>query len=293
MSQTELTPQLRQKLLLAQESEVTEHYIYKRLAKTTKKKHNKDILNKIAEDELGHYNIWKHLTKEEVKPRKKTITYYYWMSRIFGITFGLRLMEKGESNAQVSYEEIAKHIPQAKKVIEDEHKHEQELIDMLNEEKLDYAGSIVLGLNDALVELTGTLAGLTFALQNSRLIALAGLITGIAASFSMAASEYLSQRADENNHKALNSALYTGSAYIITVVLLILPYFLAKNHFTSLAITLLIALTIIATFNFYISVAKNYNFKKRFLEMALISMGVAAFSFGIGYVVRLLFGIDV
>lgn len=293
MPQTELSPQLRKKLLLAQESEITEHFIYKRLAKATKKKHNKEILNHIAEDELGHYNIWKHLTKEEVKPRKKTITYYYWMSRIFGITFGLRLMEKGESNAQVSYEEIAKYIPEAKKVIEDEHKHEQELIDMLNEEKLDYAGSIVLGLNDALVELTGTLAGLTFALQNSRLIALAGLITGIAASFSMAASEYLSQRADENNHKALNSALYTGTAYIITVVLLILPYFLAQNHFTSLAITLLIALTIIATFNFYISVAKNYNFKKRFLEMALISMGVAAFSFGIGYLVRLLFGIDV
>jgi VIT1/CCC1 family predicted Fe2+/Mn2+ transporter len=33
-----------------------------------------------------------------------------------------------------------------------------------------YLGSIVLGLNDALVELTGVLAGLTLALQNSEII---------------------------------------------------------------------------------------------------------------------------
>ena len=67
---------------------------------------------------------------------------------------------------------------------------------MIREKQLDYVGSIVLGLNDALVELTGALAGLTLALQNTRLIAIAGLITAIAASFSMAASEYLSNKSD-------------------------------------------------------------------------------------------------
>ena len=92
----------------------------------------------------------------------------------------------------------------------------------INEERLNYTGSIVLGLNDALVELTGTLAGLTFALQNTKLTALAGLITGIAASFSMAASEYLSQRSEGESERASTSALYTGVAYICTVALLIL-----------------------------------------------------------------------
>ena len=47
---------------------------------------------------------------------------------------------------------------------------------------------MVLGLNDALVELTGTIAGLTFVLTNTTLIAMAGIITGIAATLSMAAS---------------------------------------------------------------------------------------------------------
>jgi VIT1/CCC1 family predicted Fe2+/Mn2+ transporter len=97
---------------------------------------------------------------------------------------------------------------------------------LLDEELLRYAGSIVLGLNDALVELTGALAGFTLALQNTRLIALTGLITGVAAALSMAASEYLSTRSEGGGRSPLRASLYTGTAYIITVFLLILPYLL-------------------------------------------------------------------
>jgi VIT1/CCC1 family predicted Fe2+/Mn2+ transporter len=47
------------------------------------------------------------------------------------------------------------------------------------------------------VELTGALSGLTLAFRNTRLIAMAGLITGIAASLSMAGSEYLATKSEE------------------------------------------------------------------------------------------------
>jgi VIT1/CCC1 family predicted Fe2+/Mn2+ transporter len=163
---------------------------------------------------------------------------------------------------------------------------------MLDEELLQYVGSIVLGLNDALVELTGALAGFTLALGNPRLISLTGLVTGIAASFSMAASNYLSNRA-ENNPNAGKSALYTGIAYLITVVLLILPFILLGNPFFALAITLSTAVLIIFFFNYYLSVAKDLDFIHRFLEMALISLGVAALSFGIGYLLKNVMGVDV
>jgi VIT1/CCC1 family predicted Fe2+/Mn2+ transporter len=202
-------------------------------------------------------------------------------------------MEKGEEQAQVNYQEILQYIPEAQDVIDDEEKHEKQLIGLLNEEFLKYVGSIVLGLNDALVELTGALAGLTFALQNTRLIALAGLVTGIAASFSMAASEYLSTKTEGQSEIALKASLYTGTAYIITVMLLILPYLLVGNYFLCLGITLSIAILIIFMFNYYIAIAKDLNFHKRFSEMALLSMGVALLSFGIGYLIRLTLGIDV
>ena len=51
--------------------------------------------------------------------------------------------------------------------------------------RLEYMGSVVLGLNDALVEFTGALAGFTLALSDSRLTALTGSITGIAAALSI------------------------------------------------------------------------------------------------------------
>ena len=49
---------------------------------------------------------------------------------------------------------------------------------------------------------------------------------------------------------------------------------------------------IIFSFNYYISVAKDLNFRRRFLEMAVISLGVAGFSFLIGYILKAALGID-
>ncbi|HPJ72903.1 MAG TPA: rubrerythrin family protein, partial [bacterium] len=41
-----------------------------------------------------------------------------------------------------------------------------------------------------------------------------------------------------------------------------------------------------------LSVARDLPFLRRFLEMAGISLGVAAASFGVGYLVRALLGVD-
>ena len=157
---------------------------------------------------------------------------------------------------------------------------------MLDEERLRYVGSVVLGLNDALVELTGALAGLTLAFQNTRLIALSGLITGISASVSMAASEYLSTRTEKTEKNPIRAAVYTGIAYVITVALLILPYLLLQNYLVCLAITLATAVLIIAVFNYYISVARGESFRRRFLEMAGVSLAVASLSFVVGFLIR-------
>ncbi|HOB16409.1 MAG TPA: VIT1/CCC1 transporter family protein [Defluviitoga sp.] len=285
--------EIMNKLLIFQKNEITEYMIYKKIANSIKDEQNKKILEEIAEEELKHYNILKNYTQTDVKPNKLKVTFYVLLSKILGLTFSLKLMERGEERAQTSYKEVFDVIPEARKIEEEEEKHEAELLSMIEEERLNYTGSIVLGLNDALVELTGALAGLTFALQNGLLIASSGLITGIAASLSMAASEYLSQRA-EGNKNALKSATYTGISYIITVVLLILPYLIIpKKYFLCLILTLAIAVIIILGFNFYISVAKDLPFKKRFLEMASISFGVAGLTFFIGFLVRITLGIEI
>jgi len=278
---------IMEKLLKAQKNEITEHHIYKKLAKSTKDTHNRRILNDIADDELRHYKSWRKHTKRDVEPRKLTIWKYVLISRILGITFGIKLMENGEKKAQVNYEEISKSVPEARKIEKDENEHENRLIGMIDEERLKYVGSIVLGLNDALVELTGALAGLTFAFQSPRLIAIAGLITGIAASMSMGASEYLSTKSESDEKKSpFKASIYTGFAYIITVLLLIAPFLMLTNVYLSLGITLTNAVIVIFLFTFYISVARDLSFKRRFAEMVIISLGVAALSFVIGFFVK-------
>ena len=288
----ELEPELRQQILIYQRLEITEHHIYHRLAQIVPSAENRRILEKIAQDELRHSQNWKKYTGEEIEPDRFAIWKYILISRILGLTFGIKLMEHGEEAAQSNYTELQKAIPAVDAWIRDENEHEQMLIDMLDEELLEYVGSVVLGLSDALVELTGALAGLTLALQNTKLIALSGLITGIAAAMSMAASEYLSTRSEKTSKQPIRAAIYTGIAYTITVACLILPYLLITNYYVDLAIALSIAVLIIAAFNYYISVAKDESFRRRFFEMAGLSLGVAGFSFVIGYLVRQLLGIN-
>jgi VIT1/CCC1 family predicted Fe2+/Mn2+ transporter len=226
-----------------------------------------------------------------VRPQGFKIGRTIFIARLLGLTFTLKRMEKNEGTASRHYRVLTENFPEVAVISEDEAGHEKELLSMLDEERLRYAGSIVLGLNDALVELTGALAGFTLALGETKLISLAGLVTGISAAFSMAASEYLSCKAD-NNPRAAKSALYTGTAYIITVALLILPFLLSPNKFIALGITLALAVLIILVFNYYLATAKDLDFKRRFGEMTLISLGVAGLSFIVGYVLKNLLGID-
>ncbi len=274
---------------LFQKNEITEYRIYSSLAKQIKDQHNKEILQHIAADELRHAQFWQSLSGHKISPNHLVIVWYAFIAKVFGLSFGLKLMERGEKLAQKLYNDIVVEVPEAQEVMDDEHRHEAELLDMLSERKLDYAGSIVLGLNDALVELTGALTGLTFALSNPRLIAVTGLVTGIAASLSMAASGYLQSREeDDENKNPITSAIYTGVTYIITVAILIAPYLLLNNVYLSWMIMLIASIVIIASYTFYITTAKSQKFGRRFLEMAAISLGVAIITFGIGSVIRLL-----
>ncbi len=288
-----ISQEVRTELLAYQRAEISEYHIYRRLAQTIKTPENRQILERIADDELRHYHQWKAYTQEEVKPDSGKIRWFYWISRIFGFTFGIKLMERGEQGAQENYAHLQQWIPEAETIGREENAHEEALIALLDEEKLRYAGSMVLGLNDALVELTGTLAGLTLAFQNTRLIALSGMITGIAAALSMATSEYLSTKSEETDKHPFKAALYTGSAYIVTVLLLIAPYLFFQNYYAALALTLAIGIGVIAVFNYYIAIAKDEPFKQRFFEMAGLSLGVAALSFVIGLIVHEVFGIEI
>ena len=277
-----------------QQNELTESVIYKEIAKFAKGDENKQTLERLAREEKAHYEIWKKYTGIEMKPQKLKVLKYKTMARLFGFTFAVKLMEKGEAGASIEYHKLEAEVEESTHIRHEEEEHEKALLEILDEESLRYVGSMVLGLSDALVELTGSLAGFSFALQNTRLVALSGLIVGISATFSMASSEFLAARS-EGRSDALKSCSYTGIAYLLTVIALIAPYliFPAAQFIPALVTMLLIVILIIAGFTYYTSVAKDEKFGTRFLEMALISIGVAIVSFVVGILAKKLFGIDI
>ena len=279
-------------ILKMQQNELNESVIYKKIAKFAKGDENKKTLERLAAEERAHYEVWKSYTKKEMKPSKRKVLKYTLIARLFGFTFAVKLMERGEEVAQSKYELLANEVPESVRIREQEVEHESALLSMLDEEKLHYVGSMVLGLSDALVELAGSLAGFTFALQNTRLVALSGLIVGISATFSMASSEFLSAKS-EGRSDAFKSCSYTGIAYLLTVVALIAPYLIFTQPLIALAVMIGIIVLIIAGFTYYTSVAQDLKFRSRFFEMSGISIAVAVISFVVGILAKQLLGVDI
>ena len=152
--------------------------------------------------------------------------------------------------------------------------------------------AVILGLNDALVELTGALAGFTISFADNKLIALAGLTTGVAATFSMASADYLATKNGHSLLSSLKSALATGVAYIVTTALLLSPYLALSNPFAALGVTIALAVAIIFVFTLVVSRIRCSNFKGDFVEMLSISCVVAFLCFIVGWGANKLWGLE-
>ncbi len=281
-------------LLESQRDEITDSLIYHNMAKREKDSGNRVLLERLSNEEREHAGIWEKYTDQQIEPNRLKIAWFSFLSVFLGYTFVLKLMKRAETEALISYQRLVDVVPEAARIQQQELNHENELIDMLNEERLQHMGAMMFGLNDALVKLTSTMAGLTFALMNTRVLALCGIVIGISGMLSMTASNYLYDRA-ANKPNAITSSVFAMATYFITMVLLLLPYFLlpAQDYIPALILMIVMGIGIMLFINFYISVPRGEPFVKRFMEMALISLIVTAVSFLVGHLVKTMFGVSI
>jgi VIT1/CCC1 family predicted Fe2+/Mn2+ transporter len=278
------------KISIYQKNEITEHILYSALAKRMKGK-NREILRKISGDELRHYNFFKKITGQDIAPNYMKIYFYRAVSRILGITFTMKMMSNGEDQAEQDYGEVEDKVPGIKKIIGEEVKHEASLMSQIEEGVITHMGSMVLAINNSIQEITGIAVGLTFALASSLLVGKTALISGMAATLAMVASEYLSQKADARDSKEpFKAALYTGIVYVFVVAAIVSPYFIFKSHYAALAVALAAVVVIVSVFTFFMSVVKGLRYKKALLEVAGITAAVVALSLGLGMLIKLVFG---
>ena len=137
----QLTDETLEKITALQRNEITEHYIYMKIAGVTADPHNQEVLFRIAAEELTHYTIWKQYTAKEIGPSMLRIWFYYLIARLLGMTFAIKLMEGVEQGAQTGDETLLASVPEMPAMLANEAKHERELIALIDEERLKYVGS--------------------------------------------------------------------------------------------------------------------------------------------------------
>ena len=229
-------------LLTLQRDETTLCEVYRRLAGLEKDPVRRRTLLRIMQDERRHCEVLRSRTGRTVTPDPKRVLWYVGMVRVLGRAFVVRQMEQCEKGTAASYSRYPER-EEFVRIASEERRHGEELTTLAGGMRLCYISSVVLGLNDALVEFTGALAGFTLALNEPRLVALTGGITGIAAALSMAASEYLATKSEKGREKhPLRAAVCTGVTYLVTVAILILPYLLFSSALAALGVMLLAAL---------------------------------------------------
>jgi VIT1/CCC1 family predicted Fe2+/Mn2+ transporter len=283
--------------------ELFAYRLYSALAKRFPDGKSRDLMTELARQEKSHVDFWVGVTGvDERKIAIPRVKYGLLVlaSRFLGPAFTIRWLERGEDKAIEAYRDLLEgeqlspaQQEQVRKMLDEEQEHEQVLERGIEDERRLYLGAAVLGLNDALVELTGGLTGLVSSIRDPKLIGFASLVVGIAASMSMAASNFLSvDIGEETELKPGKAAAYTGTAYILVVIGLVLPFFLLSDRRVALAISWASAVLIIAAFSFYSAVMQGKSFLRRFGVMIAFGLGVAVVSFFIGRVLGAMIGIE-
>jgi len=279
--------------------ELTEHIVYAALARREKHVENKKALERLSAQEKSHYEFWKTLLPQDADPKPHPFTVFITplLRTVFGATFTTKLLERHEANAIITYQKILENIPAThkerfKQVIEDEKNHELALIAEIKEKRVAYLGFIVLGLADAIVEITGVHAGFLGVTGTTLIAGVAGIIVGFAAAISMGSASYLQAKQDSEKSAAL-SAVATGASYLFSVILLALPYFLIRSMIPAFILSTTIGIVLIAIFTFYGTVVfDNRKFFREFVEAVGLMLGTAVATFGWGYVVGQIFHVN-
>ncbi len=289
-------PVPRHDLIRYCEDEYTDHLVYQKLAARESSPERRETLLSLSRQEEAHYKFWKSvLDGYEPRVRRLFLRMVVVMRYLFGVTFAVKFLERHEEQVIKEYRRVRPFFDgeaagQLDQIIADEEKHEDFFIGQINEGVVKYLGFIVLGLADAIIEITGVHAGFLGVTSSTTMAGVAGLIVGFAAAISMATAAYL-QAKQSTERNPITSALITGFSYILAVVFLALPYFLTGNMLLAFLVSLLMAMLLTAYFTFYSAVLFDRHFGKEFLESSALTLGTAIATYFFGELLGKIFGI--
>lgn len=214
---------------------------------------------------------------------------------IFGLTFTLKFLERHEKKVIAEYRRIVEELSGGDKttllnIIEEEEQHEKALVEQIDERMVRYLSFIVLGLADAIVEITGVHAGFLGVTSSTLLAGIAGLVVGFAAAISMGSAAYL-QAKHQTSSNPVASAFITSVAYLSAVALLASPYFVLGVMLHAFSGSIAVATALIFLFTLYGAVVGERSFPKEFTESVALTLGTAFATFLFGDFIGRFFGV--
>jgi len=270
-------------------NEFLDYRLYKSMAKSEQNPHNKEMLEKLAEQEHTHYLFWKKFSAD-TKGDPYVSPWFFFrfnlMKKVLGLTFTIKFLERHEGDVIKDYEKVSEKLSEndkagLKKIIGDEKEHEKFFITQLKETVIKYIGFIALGLADAIVEISGTHTGFLGVTNSTLFAGVSGLIVGFAAAISMASASYIQAKQDLER-SAVISAAATGISYIIAVIILAVPYFLSSNMCIAFIISIINGIILITFLTFYTTIVFDRRFWKDFIETTSLMLITAAATFLLG-----------
>ncbi len=262
--------------------------LYERLSKTVDSQSPfGEVLKELSATEHRHFEFWrKYVPGEEPKLAKLKLYWVLFLRRFFGLTFATRYLDRHEANVVQEYQGLAQLIPVSDKtaydeMVADERDHEKAFAMKVESSAVRYISFVVLGLADALVEISGIHAGWLGLFDKTEIAGLAGVIAGGAASLAMASAAFAQAKQGFQGSARL-SAVYTGVSYFITAVLLATPYFLTSNMLLALSVSLTLAVVILAVTTWYSIVIQQKRFLKDFVEILAILFATTIIVFLLG-----------
>ena len=296
--QETVAPELASLAAESARDEQTDGAVYLALSRRERNQEFKAALEGLARGEQSHYEFWKHFAPNVNVTVNKFKLYFVLLLRLtLGLTFTMKFLERHEDTLHKRYREIAKMIPPEDMarflvMMEEEEKQEEALMGKVHEGRVKYMSFIVLGLADAVVEISGIHAGSLGIYKKTELAGLAGVIAGMAASVAMASAAY-AQAKQGFEGSAKWSAIYTGVSYMFTAIFLALPYFLTSNMISALSTSLVIGVILVAMMTYYDTVISTKPFARQFAEIAGIILAASLALFIAGTIINQLLGITI
>ena len=292
--------------------EYQDYLIYRRLADSHRKRgvrhgssrreglgKRADVFEELGEIKYSHYKFWAKYAslKPSEKVGKLRLYVMILIEAILGATFAIKLMERHEKLDGEKCKSLRQIVPdedraEFEQLLIDEEKNATRLAEQIHSSALKYMSFVILGLADAIVEISGIHAGSLGIYNSTKLTGLAGIVAGAAASISMASAAY-AQAKQSFDGSAKVSALVTGGSYFVNAVLLAAPYFLTSDPMLALSASLSLAVVVLAFTSYYNSIISGSNFVRDFVELTSVTVGATVALLILGQAVRIHFGITV